>query len=260
MAELHNCGQTTICVEGDDGIMTFQFPENAPTEEDFKKNGLIIKLIESDNLADLSFCGQVFDPDDGIVLTEPFDALVNAGYSRKLYVKAGNNLKLQLLRARALSMLYQYNGCPMLSAFAVRVIYLTRNIRVRSTVVSNLEQYKRDIMREALNLHIDPIITSSTAPCRALFARLYGVSISDQLIFEDAMSSLELYSEIDVSAILDYPKQNVWMFDYKLYQGLDPGLSLVDEYYLMYLNKFATIPWPFQLRRFLAKRNQRWCL
>jgi hypothetical protein len=260
MAELHKCGQTTICVEGDDGIMTFQFPENAPTESDFKKNGLIIKLIESDNLADLSFCGQVFDPDDGIVLTEPFDALVNAGYSRKLYIRASYTVRLQLLRARALSMIYQYNGCPMLCSFAMRVIYLTRNVVIRDSIINMMEMYKRGLIREALSIHVEPIIPSSNAPCRLLFSRLYGVSVSDQLIFESKMSELQLNSEIDCSAILDYPKANVWMFDHKLYQGPDLPLPKIDKFYVNYLDGIANIPWPSVMLKKLIRVNKRWCL
>lgn len=258
MAELHNCGVTTICVEGDDGIMTFQFPENAPTEEDFKKNGLIIKLIESENLADLSFCGQVFDPDDGVVLTDPFDALVNVGYSRKLYVKAGYSMRLQLLRARALSMLYQYNGCPMLCSFAMRVIYLTRHVTVRKSILMNMEMYKRDILRAALNLHIDPIIPHSTAPCRLLFERLYGVTVSNQLHFEDAMLELQLDSEIDCSFIMNYPRANVWMYDYKLYTGQKPDLVPVDRYYLLYIDSIRKMEWPPSLLKRTRNFNKSW--
>ncbi len=259
MAELHGCGETTICVEGDDGIMTFQYPENAPTEADFKANGLIIKLIESDNLADLSFCGQVFDPDDSIVLTEPFDALVNFGFSRKLYIKAGRALQLQLLRARALSMLYQYNGCPMLTAFACRVAYLTRNITIRRSLLDKVEQYKRSILRDALKLHVDPIFPSATAPCRVLFARLYGVEIGDQIAFENAMADLELDSVIDCSSILKYPVQNQLMFDKYLYQGPKLDLPKIDLNYIDYLDSFGlNLPWCYQMNRYCTRTTRFW--
>jgi hypothetical protein len=259
VAELHNCGKITICVEGDDGIMCFQYPQNAPCEADFKKYGLIIKLVESDNLADLSFCGQVFDPDDGIVITEPFDALVNVGFSRKWHVKANSGLKKQLLRARALSMMYQYNGCPMLTAFAARVIELTSGIRFRKRLIFSFNMYERESMREALDLHIVPYIPPPNSPCRLLFSRLYGVSIPDQLSFETAMSDLELGCEIDISNILAYPKQNIYMFDrYMKIKDEAFPLSLIELDYIRYLNSKANIPWPAEMMKFIGHKKNTW--
>ncbi len=260
MAELHNCGKITICVEGDDGIMTFERPENAPTEEDFKRNGLIIKLISSDNLADLSFCGQVFDPDDGVVLTEPFDALVNAGYTRKIYVKASRPLKLQLLRARALSMLYQYNGCPMLTSFAARIVHLTRGqARLRKSIFKNTETFKSDLLREATSARITPVIPAVDAPCRILFHRLYGVDIPEQLAFESAMDGLQLDTEIECSQVVAYPKNNVLMFDrYLKPKHEEVDLSKVDARYVSYLDSFCDIPWDPRMRSKLIHRGGVW--
>jgi len=261
MAELHDCGKITICVEGDDGLMTFERPENAPTEADFKKNGLIIKLISSDNLADLSFCGQVFDPDDGVVVTEPFDALLNSGYTRKIYVNAGRAVKLQLLRSRALSMLYQYNGCPIISAYAARIVFLTRNVRLRQSLFNNMEMYKRDLLREACSLHIDVVVPKPDAPCRALFHRLYGIDVPGQLEFEAAMSNLVLDSQIECSQIIPYPKQNTFMYDRYLHpRGEKVDLSKVDTSYLKYLETFSFIPWDTRMSKMCIDRGKRWCL
>jgi len=258
VAKLHNCGKTTICVEGDDGIMCFEHPENAPTEKDFKKYGLIIKLVEADNLADLSFCGQVFDQDDGIVITDPFDALVNVGYTRKWHVRANRMLRLQLLRAKALSMLYQYNGCPMLTAFACRVIELTGRVKFRKRLIYSFNEYERATIREALDLHIEPYIPPPNSPCRSLFSRIYGVSIPNQLAFESAMATLDLDCEIDISNIVKYPNNNVQMCDRYLTMERDIGEANYERDYRKYLNSIADIPWARETSRFERHRNNRW--
>lgn len=275
VASLHDCGKITICVEGDDGIMCFERPNNAPTEADFKSYGLIIKLIESDNLADLSFCGQVFDPDDGIVITDPFEALVNVGFTRKWHTKANRSMKLGLLRARALSMLYQYNGCPMLTSFALRVIELTSKVVFRKRLIYSFNEYERDVVRLALDLHINPHIPPPNSPCRSLFSRLYGVSIPHQLAFESAMMTLELDCEIDISAIIAYPKNNMLMCQRYMSPKDDfvPGVTCEIDY-VSYLNsmKFKVelepgvtvlesivIPWNYRMmKRFTHHRKNKW--
>lgn len=258
VAKLHNCGKITICVEGDDGIMCFERPENAPMEKDFKELGLIIKLVEADNLADLSFCGQVFDPDDGIVITDPFAALVDVGYTRKWHVKANRSLRLQLLRAKALSMLYQYNGCPMLTAFACRVIELTSNVRFRKRLIYSFNEYERGTIREALALHIDPYIPPPNSACRSLFSRIYGVSIPDQLSFESAMKDLNLDCEIDISNIISYPKNNIVMFDRYMKREEYVPEAFYERDYKLYLESIADIPWAWGMCRFERHRYNRW--
>jgi len=239
VAELHNCGKITIFVEGDDGIMTFSNPENAPTEEDFLRYGFVIKLIESKHLADLSFCGQVFDPDDGIVMTDPVPAMIDLGYTRKRYANASQKVQLQLLKAKAQSMLYQYNGCPMLTAYATQILALTRNVTVRKSIVELTNSYERELLINALAIKIVPKIPDINAPCRQLFARLYGVSIPNQLVFEERTKDLFLGCEINISNICTIPRSNTEMYEKRLYpKGEEIPLPAIDTYYLDYLHTF----------------------
>jgi len=258
-AELNNCGKVKIFVEGDDGIMTFARPENAPTEQDFKKNGFIIKLEHSDNLADLSFCGQVFDPDDGIVVTDPIGALIKFGYTRKRYINAAGPLQKQLLKARAQSMLYQYNGCPMLTAFAAKVLSLTRNVTIRQSILWNTNQYERELLRQALDVNISPLIPPEDAPVRTLFARLYKIDIPDQLLFEKSVDALELGCEIDIESICTIPRVNVDMYERRLFPGgADVPLPTIDRNYLDYLTRLTGVIFDRKIYKFSRPINRQW--
>lgn len=106
-----------LFAEGDDNLSAWQIPELAPTKEDWEEMGWIMKVEEPSSVCEASFCGNVFDPLDRIVVTDPRPALASFGWTGKRYVNANRNTKLQLLKSKGLSMAHQYNGCPLLGAF-----------------------------------------------------------------------------------------------------------------------------------------------
>lgn len=195
---IKDCGEVKIFVEGDDSISWVERPQNVPTVDDFRHWGFIIKLEKSQNLGELSFCGQVFDAYEGIVITNPVEALMKFGWSNKRYIDANENTIRQLTLASAYSMAYQYNGCPMLSAFARKIVSLLKGVKVSRRLVHCMDMYLKEeyLEIESCGLPSERVPGVGT---RALFEKLYGISVADQLLFEDSITAdLRIGDSIDV--------------------------------------------------------------
>lgn len=199
--------------EGDDNLSIWQILGLAPTKEDWEEMGWLMKVEEPSSVCEASFCGNVFDPLDKVVVTDPRPALANFGWAGKRYVNANRATRLQLLKSKGLSMAHQYNGCPLLGAFGRRVVELTNHIRVSQRIVNNMCQYEREEYRLAVK---DNLPEYKTPPdnTRDLVERLYNISVEDQIAFEEGVKSIELDCELDFSFIMpnlwrDFPEEHV---------------------------------------------------
>lgn len=114
-------------VEGDDGV--FSFFGRLPTTDDFEKLGLIIKIVEYEGVTVGSFCGIIADPDELINICEPISVLLSTPYTTSQYAGASRKKAMGLLRAKAMSMIYQYPGCPILDSYARYLLRMTYGYR-----------------------------------------------------------------------------------------------------------------------------------
>lgn len=108
-------------VEGDDGI--FSYTGECPTEEEYKRLGLTIKMefVEDPELA--SFCGMIYS--DGSNIKDPVKFLQTFGWTDKM-LNAGTSVKNRLLRSKALSAAYELPNCPIVGAVVRRALQKTR--------------------------------------------------------------------------------------------------------------------------------------
>jgi hypothetical protein len=197
LCKLKDCGEVRGFVEGDDGLFSVERPNNAPTVADFEACGWTIKIICTNDLNEASFCGNVFDVNERIVITDPIAALVSFGWTSKRYARSGEKVKMELLRAKAMSMAYQYNGVPLLSAFARRILQLTDTVRIRDSLLRyESYSYKQNILSAAL-LRMPPERTVGLSS-RLLVEKLYGFSVADQIATEVAFANIQLYSQISL--------------------------------------------------------------
>jgi hypothetical protein len=135
MLFLYNChlnGARDVVgkVEGDDGLFRVSPASAAPTKEQFADQGFTIKIEHTKNLSEASFCGQVYDMSDLIVVTDIKEIVSRIGWTNKKYVKSSFNTRLQLLRAKGYSLVYQYGGCPILDVLGRRIL-LVSTLKIR---------------------------------------------------------------------------------------------------------------------------------
>lgn len=213
-----------LFAEGDDNLSQWIEAYKAPTAEEWKELGWWMKVETPRMPALASFCGNVFTPDDMVVVTDPRPALANFGWTNSRYVRAARPLLLQLLRSKALSMLHQYNGCPILGVFARRVEMLTRSVRIRASIVNTMEQYKRDQLKLAINTAIPPYKEPGIST-RVLVEELYNIPIADQMALEASFEKLQLDTRIEFEFVMP----PCWKQHYEIYtewEGEEWQLSL----------------------------------
>lgn len=180
-------------VEGDDGL--FRMGEIIPTENDFAKLGMTIKIGVTKKLSEASFCGQVYDVEEGVVVTDVKEVISRLGWTNKQYVKASPQLCLELLRSRAYSLVYQYGKCPILGVLGKRLLELTDGIKVRDTIQYQMDQWDRSRYREAM-VYLDKNgieVTGVPGPnTRMLVEKLYGITVDEQRAIEEQISHMSL--------------------------------------------------------------------
>lgn len=113
-------------VEGDDGI----FAHNGvrPSAADYANLGFTIKIEAVNDPMEASFCGIVYA--DGENIRDPVGFLESFGWSES-FLTAGIRVKKELLRAKALSAVYETPQCPITTAIARRALELTRDVNPR---------------------------------------------------------------------------------------------------------------------------------
>jgi len=169
----------TGVVEGDDGLFSTRARFTA---EAFTELGFNIKILEHTSLLRTSFCGLMMS-DDLITMTDPAKVIANFGWTHSSLMWGGDKVRLGLLRAKALSLLYEHPQCPILSALAKRYIQLTEGYKPRFST----NWYDTHLAKEVVLFATETLrdaVKGPTMQSRLDFCDLYGVSIHQQLCAE----------------------------------------------------------------------------
>lgn len=178
-------------VEGDDGLFRVSPASCAPTADDFARLGFTIKIGVTDTLSEASFCGQVYDMSDLIVVTDPIEVMLRVGWTNKRYTRANEYTRMYLLRAKGYSLVYQYNGCPLLSNLGRRILHLTEGVQIPERIFVNMDQWEAAKLRAAITADLPSQVEPGIAT-RNLVDKLYGISLEKQRELEDWIDGLEL--------------------------------------------------------------------
>lgn len=178
-------------VEGDDGL--FRIRGAIPTTELFEKFGFTIKMDIHDKIETASFCGIVFDPEDLVNVADPAQAVLNFGWAPSLYVNAKPARRLEILRAKSLSYLHQYAGCPVIQAIALYGLRVTKHIDMnRFMRKAKLNMWERDRMFAAIKHFESYEMIAQKVPnnTRHLVEEKFGMTIKEQISLENYFDSL----------------------------------------------------------------------
>lgn len=211
-------------VEGDDGLFRFLDGMVVPTTESFRSAGCDIKLDTYERISDASFCGLLYDETDKMVITDPYDVLCSIGLLTKEYAGARRSKKLALLRCKALSTLYQYPSCPIISEMSRYILRFTKHIDIRNVVEKSRSicLWEREQYYAALKSHNYEAALEIGIATRLLFSELYGISVEAQLRIENDFKNkikLEPFSD----GLLDYNMSvhsmyNKWQLYFDVYK------------------------------------------
>jgi len=179
-------------VEGDDGLFATRADLKASM---YAKLGFRIKIDEVAQPTEASFCGMVF-ADSGEIIKDPKKFIASFGWSTS-FVGAGPVLRHELLRAKALSAVYEAPQCPIFGAMARRALVITRGVKPRF-INDGYHQAPPD------EGPLPPF--SPSADTRSLFERLYGVSVETQLECERRIGA----GDWSISGLVPPPADLAW--------------------------------------------------
>lgn len=173
-------------VEGDDGLFRNDGPY--PTEDLFKNLGMTIKIGITDRLERASFCGQVYDIEDKIVVTDIREQVCRLGWTNKKYTRASERVATELLRAKGFSLAYQYNGCPILGVLGLKILELTQGVTIRQSIIDQMDYWDLQKFYQATASEIN--VKRTGISTRQLVEELYSITIDEQVEIEETIASM----------------------------------------------------------------------
>lgn len=204
----HKLGSKALAViEGDDCLARIEGV--LPTSDDFKQLGLNIKLEQFDQLSHASFCGLIFDDEELINVTDPREVLAEFGWGAAKYSGSRRHKLNVLLRCKALSVAYQYPGCPIMTALSRYGLRVTASVDVRHHVANIQNAWEREKLLLALSC--PPALEEPGIRTRILVEQLYGITVQKQIDIEKYLDSLTQIQEIVLD--LDVPVEWRHYFD-----------------------------------------------
>lgn len=182
-------------VEGDDGLFAFP-PGKHPSVEDYKTLGFDIKLKTTNTIGDAGFCGMFFGEHHSNVV-DVCELLTKFGWTDSQQKCGGESKLLGLLRAKALSLLYEVPYCPIalsLGRYALRMTKWVKPIFASSTTCA--VTYKQQIaLFSANNKYVDSVVPAAN---RLLVERLFNVTVSEQKVIEEYFDNCDVLQPIPI--------------------------------------------------------------
>lgn len=189
--------ETAIFVEGDDGLAFCSEPSLYPTKEQYADLGFTIKIGLTDKLNEASFCGCVYDVQENIVVTDIREVICRLGWTNKKYVQSSNNTRQQLLKAKALSLCHQYNGCPVLSVLGRKLLSLLQNVTIEQRIIDNMDWWEKTKFMEMMAKGL-PVEKVPSVDTRELVERLYNVSVHTQCVWEQLFANMKTLAPVSL--------------------------------------------------------------
>jgi len=221
------------CVaEGDDSAAPYDKFEDIPTIEDWRRVGFNCKVLTYTDIGKMSFCGQVFDPADMTIVTDPLEVLAKFGWTPRRYSKHSPKFLKSLLKSKILSLAHEYGRNPILWALARRGMQLYGHVNVRRSIIDGMSVYERE--RYLLNVEGDePMINPPGLQTRFLVQELYGISIETQIAVENRI--LTSGNIIDLSGLIDFPP--LWVTAFDIYTSDTPEFEATSELSSAHISK-----------------------
>jgi hypothetical protein len=189
-------------LEGDDSIIAHFKKLN---ETILARLGAIAKLETFDSAFDASFCGLLFDPDALDVIYNPFKFLMKFGYTTDRYLHSNQRTKMALLRAKALSFLFVFRACPIITPYCQKILELTpfiseRRLQKALLALKREGGFERLIKMTTVDIVTKPILMNT----RFLMERTFSCPVELQLVVEKQISSLTKIEPFDCPHLYDY--------------------------------------------------------
>jgi hypothetical protein len=218
LIEIHQCDNLFVLVEGDDLLAQYKGP--LFTLSDYEQFGLIVKTVYCKGPNEASFCGQLYDAESKIVIADPIKVILNFGWTDINMIGCKQKKILEQLRAKSLSYAFQYHQCPIIYPLAQTFIRLTFQYKVGKLRDKHRQQMLEKFMK--FNNKLDLTLREIPLSAREFMQNRFGISIADQLEFENYLDGLKEILPLSHNSIERYIPQVMRDFD-------DHYVRLVDQ-------------------------------
>jgi hypothetical protein len=225
--------------EGDDGLSATD-PDHLPNFEMWNNLGCQITPKLSHSISETDFCSQIFTESSYDTLADPLKILANFGWSSAKYVGARKGRKMELLRAKSLSFLWQYPNSPIVASLARYGLAVTSHVAMdrffekeRKVSQYDMEWYK--MAYDALMVKVPD--TNISNDSRMLVMERFGVSCDEQIRVEKYLDEFALKGDlVPLDTKLAYTVPTDWVSYNLAYVG-----SIGDAPYFENLSQFAEV-------------------
>lgn len=192
-------------VEGDDGLFAMKGP--SPRESTFAKLGFEVKSAEYSNWYNASFCGMNMVEDKGlsVIVRDPLKIIMKTGVSHSTLCMGSPYKLRQLLKAKAFSLAYENEGCPIAGAFGRYILRVTKGLKplFNEGEVSWMVDAKTMMSQSELTAY-KRCSTPVLEKARRVVASKYNLSAEKQVTIEKYLDSLSNLQALDHPVIRDY--------------------------------------------------------
>jgi hypothetical protein len=209
--KLYKTEFTGPIIEGDDALIGLS--ERIPSEY-YTKMGLNVKMEFIDDISEGSFCGLVYDPIELYNIRDPREPLCTTSWVPKKYAYCNRETYYSLLRSKALSLIYEYPGCPIIYKYGMKIFDMLSKYEMK---VRYEGSYKHALMLKAYDSYInDKLPKADPGPrTRLLMEKIFKVTVDQQLRIE---SEIDLMTEdnFNLPSILEI-MPDCWIENYQNY-------------------------------------------
>lgn len=194
-------------VEGDDAV----FPElgRPLTQADFGSVGFDVKVTRCSSLGVIGFCHLHFVEGEFDNIVDPAKTILLGGWTGSSLMWGGERVRAGLARARALSVLCQAPGCPVVASYARWILRSTDGVPVPKAVFEPSRWWTEEIMRDSsVEASLGRSLLGPTDAARAFVAEHFALPICEQLRLEAMFEGLNHLRPIDDFGLLNWLVQD----------------------------------------------------
>lgn len=201
-------------IEGDDALIGLDKPI---PEQYYKDMALNVKLEFVDDISEGSFCGLVYDPVELINIREPLEPLCTTTWITRKYAACNKNTYYSLLRSKALSLMFEYPGCPILYNYGRKLFDLLKEYEIKFDCTNNYDRIRFMHMHEQYKQNILPYKETGLRT-RLLMEKIFKIPVSAQLLLEREIENMSL-EDMNLPSVLNYVP-DIWKQNFSNYVAL----------------------------------------
>jgi hypothetical protein len=198
-------------IEGDDALIGLSQPI---PQEYYKNMALNVKLEFVEDISEGSFCGLVYDPIELVNIREPLETLCTTPWIPRKYAACNNKTYYKLLKSKALSLMFEYPGCPIVYDYGKKIFELCSDYEIKFVDLSYYHRVEQQRIYKNYLLNKVPFKETGLRT-RLLMEKIFKISVSSQLIIENQIKNMTL-NNLNIPYVLDLVP-DVWKYNYDNY-------------------------------------------